>query len=123
MDDRIDTVTRGMLGLTVACARCHDHKYDPIPTKDYYSLYSVFSNIREPLDFPLVADSTAVSKKREMYEAMLARIRQSDRNYREKRNAEMIAFFKTQIADYLIAAHDARHAATPRSKSSCASGS
>ena len=66
VDDRIDTVTRGMLGLTVACARCHDHKYDPIPTKDYYSLYSVFSNIREPLDFPLVADSTAASKKREI---------------------------------------------------------
>lgn len=41
-DDRIDVVTRGMLGLTVACARCHDHKYDPIPTADYYSLYGVF---------------------------------------------------------------------------------
>jgi len=42
IDDRIDAVTRGMLGLTVACARCHDHKYDPIPTADYYSLYGVF---------------------------------------------------------------------------------
>ena len=38
IDDRIDVVSRGLLGLTVACARCHDHKYDPIPTKDYYSL-------------------------------------------------------------------------------------
>ncbi len=36
--DRVDAVSRGMLGLTVGCARCHDHKYDPIPTKDYYSL-------------------------------------------------------------------------------------
>jgi len=44
IDDRIDAVTRGMLGLTVACARCHDHKYDPIPTADYYSLYGVFQN-------------------------------------------------------------------------------
>jgi hypothetical protein len=35
-NDRVDAVTRGLLGLTVACARCHDHKYDPIPTKDYY---------------------------------------------------------------------------------------
>src|SRR6185295_1944504 len=35
--DRVDVVSRGFLGLTVGCARCHDHKYDPIPTKDYYS--------------------------------------------------------------------------------------
>jgi mono/diheme cytochrome c family protein len=42
--DRVDVVTRGFLGLTVACARCHDHKYDPIPTADYYSLAGVFVN-------------------------------------------------------------------------------
>ena len=35
------------MGLTVACARCHDHKYDPIPTADYYSLYGVFQNCAE----------------------------------------------------------------------------
>ncbi|MDF1860119.1 MAG: PSD1 and planctomycete cytochrome C domain-containing protein [Verrucomicrobiales bacterium] len=44
IDDRIDTTFRGMMALTVACARCHDHKFDPIPTKEYYSLYSIFSN-------------------------------------------------------------------------------
>src|SRR5262249_8954253 len=38
IDDRIDVVCRGLMGLTVGCARCHDHKYDPIPSKDYYSL-------------------------------------------------------------------------------------
>jgi hypothetical protein len=38
LDDRVDTLTRAFLGLTVSCARCHDHKYDPIPTQDYYSL-------------------------------------------------------------------------------------
>ena len=43
-DDRIDVVTRGMLGLTVACARCHDHKFDPIPQADYYALYGIFSS-------------------------------------------------------------------------------
>jgi hypothetical protein len=47
IDDRIDTTFRGMMALTVACARCHDHKSDPIPTRDYYSLYSVFSNSLE----------------------------------------------------------------------------
>ena len=44
IDDRIDVVCRGLMGLTVGCARCHDHKYDPIPTADYYSLYGVFQN-------------------------------------------------------------------------------
>jgi len=44
IDDRIDTLTRGLLGLTVACARCHDHKFDPISTKDYYSLAGVIAS-------------------------------------------------------------------------------
>ncbi len=43
--DRVDVVTRGFLGLTVACARCHDHKYDPIPQSDYYAIAGVFSNV------------------------------------------------------------------------------
>ncbi|MEO6809607.1 MAG: PSD1 and planctomycete cytochrome C domain-containing protein [Isosphaeraceae bacterium] len=44
LDDRVDTLTRGFLGLTVACARCHDHKFDPISTKDYYALAGVFAS-------------------------------------------------------------------------------
>jgi len=42
VDDQIDTTSRAVLGLTVACARCHDHKFDPIPTKDYYALAGIF---------------------------------------------------------------------------------
>jgi hypothetical protein len=42
-EDRIDTVSRGLMGLTVACARCHDHKFDPIPTSDYYAMAGVFA--------------------------------------------------------------------------------
>src|SRR5581483_8678612 len=56
IDDRIDVVSRGLLGLTVACARCHDHKYDPIPAKDYYSLYGVFASSAEPKDLPLIGE-------------------------------------------------------------------
>jgi hypothetical protein len=41
INDRIDVIGRGFLGLTIACARCHDHKFDPIPTRDYYALYGV----------------------------------------------------------------------------------
>ncbi len=46
LDDRVDTVTRGFLGLTVSCARCHDHKFDPIPQADYYSIAGVFNNTK-----------------------------------------------------------------------------
>ncbi len=56
IDDRIDVVTRGLMGLTVACARCHDHKFDPISQKDYYALYGVFASSKEPetKDLPLL---------------------------------------------------------------------
>jgi hypothetical protein len=47
IDDRMDVVFRGTQGLTVSCARCHDHKFDPIPTDDYYSLYGVFDSCDE----------------------------------------------------------------------------
>lgn len=45
IDDWIDVTSRGLLGLTVACARCHDHKYEPIPTADYYALHGVFNSV------------------------------------------------------------------------------
>jgi cytochrome c553 len=54
LDDRIDVVTRGFLGLTVSCARCHDHKYDAISQKDYYSLYGVFASSEAPLELPVI---------------------------------------------------------------------
>ncbi len=50
--DQIDVTCKAFLGLTVACARCHDHKFDPIPQKDYYSLYGVFANSQTPDTLP-----------------------------------------------------------------------
>lgn len=55
IDERIDTTTKAFLGLTVACARCHDHKFDPIPIKDYYSLHGIFASTVEPLHHPTIA--------------------------------------------------------------------
>ncbi|QEG40345.1 PSD1 and planctomycete cytochrome C domain-containing protein [Roseimaritima ulvae] len=52
IDDRIDVIGRGLLGLTVACARCHDHKFDPIPTMDYYALFGVMQSSRLKEDGP-----------------------------------------------------------------------
>jgi mono/diheme cytochrome c family protein len=57
IDDRIDVVTRGLMSLTVTCARCHDHKYDPIPTADYYSLFGVFASCEEPGELPVIGSS------------------------------------------------------------------
>ena len=54
INDRIDVVTKGFLGLTVTCARCHDHKFDPIPQKDYYSLRGIFDSCVEPKVEPVI---------------------------------------------------------------------
>jgi len=54
IDDRIDVVMRGTQGLTVGCARCHDHKFDPISMGDYYALHGVFASSREPEEKPLL---------------------------------------------------------------------
>ena len=48
IDDRVDVITRGLLGMTVSCARCHDHKFDPIPTADYYSLAGIIFSSEQP---------------------------------------------------------------------------
>jgi mono/diheme cytochrome c family protein len=58
IDDKIDVVSRGLLGLTVSCARCHNHKFDPIPTKDYYAFYTIFANTRTPRQLPLLQEAS-----------------------------------------------------------------
>ena len=62
IDDQIDVVTRGFLGLTVSCSRCHDHKFDPVPTADYYSLYGVFASSMEPYDRPRIEEVSESGK-------------------------------------------------------------
>jgi Protein of unknown function (DUF1553)/Protein of unknown function (DUF1549)/Planctomycete cytochrome C len=61
-DDRIDTLTRGFLGLTVACARCHDHKFDPISTKEYYGLAGIVAST-EYVEIPLVSPAEVEKAK------------------------------------------------------------
>jgi len=61
IDDRIDTVSKGFLAMTVSCARCHDHKFDPIPTTDYYAMHGIFSSTEEPDEKPVIAQSDKAS--------------------------------------------------------------
>jgi hypothetical protein len=62
LDERVDAVSRGLLGMTVACARCHDHKFDPIPTKDYYGLAGIFASTARS-ERPLFEVDAATEKR------------------------------------------------------------
>ena len=77
IDDQIDVVSRGFLGLTTACARCHDHKFDPIPTADYYSMYGIFASSEEPYSRPRIAAITSTSEAfEEKYQQKLLQIKE-----------------------------------------------
>jgi len=73
IDDRMDVVMRGTQALTMGCARCHDHKFDPIPTTDYYSLYAVFNSSEEPKEKPLLKPFTPTKDSQE-FDQELARL-------------------------------------------------
>ena len=98
VDDRIDVVTRTFLGMTVACARCHDHKYDPIPTADYYSLYGVFENSPDSLE-PRMVDKPAGGERADFFAARLRVRRQALDDFRQERLDELIAEFRS--ADWI----------------------
>ena len=74
VDEQIDTVGRAFLGLTLGCARCHDHKFDPINTADYYGLAGIFKSTRTMETYTKVAKwhenplpSAAASATQAMY--------------------------------------------------------
>ncbi|HZR19430.1 MAG TPA: PSD1 and planctomycete cytochrome C domain-containing protein [Verrucomicrobiae bacterium] len=78
INDRIDVVTKGFLGLTVSCARCHDHKFDPIPTKDYYSLFGVFSSCVEPKFEPVIVKNLGGAEYEDYYKQRMALEQEKD---------------------------------------------
>ena len=99
LDDRIDTVTRGFLGLTVSCARCHDHKYDPIPTQDYYSLAGVFHNTRmvdKPLASQDVVDNYRAAEKVVKDNERLAK------DFRNERKAQIAEAMRLDVHRYML---------------------
>jgi len=106
IDDRIDVITRGTLGLTVSCARCHDHKFDPIPTADYYALHGVFDSSAEPGELPLLqplADSTQYQD----YLKEKAKIEKEIGEFEQQEIEKFRADLRKNVGDYLIAANDA----------------
>jgi hypothetical protein len=107
LDDRIDVVTRGLLGLTVACARCHDHKFDPIPQKDYYALYGVFASTVEPPVPPLfepppqTAVYAAFDKELKVREKKLS-------EFVHAKHAQLVGAARSRVTEYMLAAHALR---------------
>ncbi len=100
IDDQIDTVSRGFLGLTVACSRCHDHKYDPISTADYYSMYGVFASSEAPFELPKIAIES--SPEATEFEKQYAVKRDEVYKLREDQFALLTETARQRVGDYLV---------------------
>lgn len=106
-DDRIDVIGRGLLGLTVACARCHDHKFDPIPSRDYYAIYSILNSSDEPDDTAMpVIGKAANENDAKDYDAKVAEIAKKELDFKRtvydefrkpERLAEYLAFAQETV--------------------------
>jgi hypothetical protein len=106
-DDRIDTLSRGFLGLTVACARCHDHKFDPITQKDYYGLAGIFAStayIEVPYTPPTAGVQTAenapVTNRQDMINAKEAEVNK----FTEEQLADLRNRYLPETSHYMVAA-------------------
>jgi hypothetical protein len=98
--DRVDTLTRGFLGLTVGCARCHDHKYDPISMKDYYGLAGVFAS-SEYREYPLAPERVVIE-----YRTHQKRIKDQEaaiQKFLQTQSTELGEILAHQTARYLMA--------------------
>ncbi len=107
IDDRIDVVTRGLLGLTVACARCHDHKFDPVSMRDYYALHGIFASSEEPAEKPLLAP---LDESAPAYREFLRKRAEIEAKIEAKKRELVDTFIADQrkkTGDYLLAVHDA----------------
>lgn len=107
IDDRIDVVTRGLMGLTATCARCHEHKYDPIPQADYYSLYGVFRSSYEPTLHPQFESPPETDEYRKFAEEMTKR-EKALIDFVTGRHRELVTGARERISEYLKAAHARR---------------
>lgn len=106
INDRIDVVTKGFQGLTVSCARCHDHMFDPIPTKDYYSLHGIFSSTVEPAEKPVIkAPSVELQAQ---FEKRVAEIEAANREKYYKTIADVATMFRPSAVAYLVAGQKRR---------------
>jgi len=99
-NDQVDVTTKVFLGLTVGCAQCHDHKYDPIPTKDYYSLLGIFRSSKT-VEHPLVAQAEV-----ERYKAQKKKVddlKEILTDYLAEQTKQLTDLLARDTAKYLVA--------------------
>lgn len=106
IDDRLDVTMRGLMGITIGCARCHDHKFDPVPMADYYSLHGIFLGSTEPKDLPTLSDMPASAE----YQKALAAQKKDLDDLVNKFRAELPAKLRSQAGQYMLATIDASRA-------------
>jgi hypothetical protein len=99
-DDRVDATTRAFLGLTVACAQCHDHKYDPIPTRDFYSLMGIFRNT-DLHEVPLAPQETVDAYKKQ--QGLIEKKEKELKEYVDVQSAQLGLILASDTARYLLA--------------------
>jgi len=104
LDDRIDVISRGLMGLTVSCARCHDHKYDPVPTADYYALYSVMNSCVVPPEFPIIGEAPDAAAAA-AFKQKVAAVEVKKKAFREEVFSELRK--PDKLRDYLLFAQRA----------------
>ena len=92
LDDKVDVLSRGLLGLTVSCSRCHDHKFDPIPTEDYYSLAGPLKNTTFGVEVPLVSESEVKNYKQahEPIESLRKRLKEARDQVADRQTIEQM---------------------------------
>lgn len=106
-DDRIDVVMRGMQGLTVSCARCHDHKFDAISSADYYGLYGIFRSSTEPAELPLIQEPDPKDPKYQEFLAELNRKQSDKETLLDQIQSDLLTHCRDKIGAYLMAASKA----------------
>ncbi|NOY01085.1 MAG: DUF1553 domain-containing protein [Verrucomicrobia bacterium] len=106
--DRVDTLGRGMLGLTIACARCHDHKYDPIPTADFYSLLGVFASSEEPKELPVIGRPKPGSYQDGEFKKFKAEEDRKLQEYKDKNHVRLLKQYRGQVGGFLMVLADGR---------------
>jgi len=101
IDDRIDLVTRGLLGLTVACGRCHDHKYEPVSAADYYGLYGIFASSQIPAELPVIGTAPP-GPEADAFNAKLAELKAAVPAHEDAVRRRGTAAAIAHAADYLL---------------------